>query len=105
MKGAHRIIVESKKVKYDFTIKRNITILTGNSGSGKTVLIELIRDYRRYGSDSGVFLSCDRECRTIDNEDWERQISETSNSIIFIDEGNRFLRSRKFADLLQNSYN
>ena len=105
MKGAHRIIVESKKVKYDFTIKRNITILTGNSGSGKTVLIELIRDYRRYGSDSGVFLSCDRECRTIDNEDWERQISETSNSIIFIDEGNRFLRSRKFADLLQKSDN
>ena len=72
MKGAHRIIVESKKVKYDFTIKRNITILTGNSGSGKTVLIELIRDYRRYGSDSGVFLSCDRECRTIDNEDIEQ---------------------------------
>lgn len=33
MKGAHRIIVESSKIKYDFVIKRNITILTGNSGS------------------------------------------------------------------------
>jgi len=61
MKGSHRIIVESRKVKYDFTIKRNITILTGDSGSGKTVLIDLIRDYRRYGSDSGVSLSCDRD--------------------------------------------
>ena len=91
MKGSHRIIVETRKVKYDFTIKRNISILTGDSGSGKTVLIELIRDYRRYGSDSGVFVSCDRDCRTIDNEDWERQISEISDSIIFIDEGNRFL--------------
>lgn len=49
MKGSHRIIVESRKVKYDFTVKRNITILTGDSGSGKTVLMELIRDYRRYG--------------------------------------------------------
>lgn len=105
MKGSHRIIVESRKVKYDFTIKRNITILTGDSGSGKTVLIELIRDYRRYGSDSGVFLSCDRDCRTIDNEDWERQISEISDSIIFIDEGNRFLTSRKFASLVQSSDN
>lgn len=105
MKGSHRIIVESKKVKYDFTVKRNITILTGNSGTGKTVLIDLIRDYRRYGSDSGVFLSCDRECRTIDNEDWERQISEISDSIIFIDEGNRFLTSRKFANLVQQSDN
>lgn len=47
MKDSHRIIVESRKVKYDFTVKRNITILTGDSGSGKTVLIDLIRDYRR----------------------------------------------------------
>lgn len=76
MKGSHRIIVESRKVKYDFTIKRNLTILTGDSGSGKTVLIDLIQDYRKYGSDSGVSLSCDRDRRTIDNEDWERQIPE-----------------------------
>lgn len=55
MKGSHRVIVESKKVKYDFVLKRNITILTGDSGSGKTVLIDLIRDYNRYGTDSGVF--------------------------------------------------
>ena len=92
MKGSHRIIVESKKVKYDFIIKRNITILTGDSGSGKTVLIDFIREYRRYGADSGVFVSCDCECKTIDNEDWERQIEETSNSIIFIDEGSRNLQ-------------
>lgn len=105
MKGSHRIIVESRKIKYDFTIKRNITILTGDSGSGKTVLIELIRDYRRYGSDSGVYVSCDRDCRTIDNEDWERQISEISDSIIFIDEGNRFLTSKKFAELVRKSDN
>ena len=105
MKNSHRVIVESRKVKYDFVIRRNITILTGDSGSGKTVLIDLIRDYRRYGSDSGVFLSCDCECRTIDNEDWERQIEEISESIIFIDEGNRFLTSKKFAMLVQNSDN
>ncbi|CCY33396.1 putative uncharacterized protein [Ruminococcus sp. CAG:60] len=94
MKGSHRIIVESRKVKYDFIIKRNITILTGDSGSGKTVLIDLIHDYRRYGADSGVQLSCDRACRTIDSEDWERELKEISDSIIFIDEGNRFLKSK-----------
>ena len=90
MKGSHRIIVESRKVKYDFTVKRNITILTGDSGSGKTVLMELIRDYRRYGADSGVQVSCDCECRTIENEDWERTIQEASPCIFFHDEGNRF---------------
>lgn len=105
MKGSHRVIVESRKVKYDFIIKRNITILSGDSGSGKTVLIDLIRDYRRYRSDSGVFLSCDCDCRTIDNEDWERQLEDISNSIVFIDEGNRFLTSKRFAELVQKSDN
>lgn len=105
MKGSHRIIVETRKIKYDFTVRRNITILTGDSGSGKTVLIDLIRDYRRYGSDSGVNVSCDCECKTLDNEDWERQIKESEKSIIFIDEGNRFLISKKFAELVQNSDN
>lgn len=105
MKGSHRVIVEAKKVKYDFTLKRNITIFTGDSGSGKTVLIDFIRDYRRYGAESGVLVSCDRECRTIDNEDWERQIKEITNSIIFIDEGNKFITTKKFAELVLKSDN
>ena len=105
MKGSHRIIVESRKVKYDFVIHRNITVITGDSGSGKTVLIDLIHDYGRYGADSGVFLSCDCPCKVIDSEDWERKIEETTGSIIFIDEGNRFLVSKKFAQLVQGSDN
>jgi hypothetical protein len=105
MRGAHRIIVESKKIKYDFVIKRNITLLTGDSATGKTVLIDLIRDYRRYGADSGVQISCDRPCRTLDNEDWEAQLAGISGSIIFIDEGNRFLTSQQFAKMVQGSDN
>ena len=105
MKGAHRVIVETKKIKYDFVVKRKITILTGDSGSGKTVLIDYIRDYRRYGADSGVFVSCDCDCRTLDNEDWERQLEEITGSIVFIDEGNRFLPTQRFAELVQQSDN
>lgn len=105
MRGAHRIIVESKKIKYDFTVRRNITIITGDSGSGKTLLMDLIRDYRRYGADSGVMVSCDCECRTLDDEDWQRKLSEMAQSIIFIDEGNKFLSSRQFAEAISGSDN
>lgn len=105
MKGSHRVIIEAKRVKYDFTLTRNITILTGDSASGKTVLIAYIRDYRRYGSESGVMVSCDRECRTLDNEDWEMQLKRITNSIIFIDEGNRFVTSKEFAKLALESDN
>lgn len=105
MKGSHRVIIEAKRVKYDFTLTRNITILTGDSASGKTVLIDYIRDYRRYGSESGVMVSCDRECRTLDNEDWEMQLKRITNSIIFIDEGNRFVTSKEFAKFALESDN
>lgn len=105
MKGSHRVIIEAKRVKYDFTLTRNITILTVDSASGKTVLIDYIRDYRRYGSESGVMVSCDRECRTLDNEDWEMQLKRITNSIIFIDEGNRFVTSKEFAKLALESDN
>ena len=105
MKGSHRVIIEAKRVKYDFTLTRNITILTGDSASVKTVLIDYIRDYRRYGSESGVMVSCDRECRTLDNEDWEMQLKRITNSIIFIDEGNRFVTSKEFAKLALESDN
>ena len=69
------------------------------------MLIDFISEYRRYGSDSGVSVSCDCNCRTLDNEDWERQLEEISGSIIFIDEGNRFLYSKRFAELVQKSDN
>lgn len=105
MKGAYRVIVENKRIKYDFLIKRNITILTGDSGSGKTILIDLIREHRRYGPDSGVSVSCGCSCRTLDNEDWEYQLKGISESIIFIDEGNRFLTTKRFAELVLKSDN
>ena len=69
------------------------------------MLIDYIRDYRRYGADSGVFVSCDCDCRTLDNEDWERQLEEITGSIVFIDGGNRFLPTQRFAELVQQSDN
>ena len=45
MKGAYHIVVQNKNLKYEFDIKRNITIIKGDSATGKTTLIELIREY------------------------------------------------------------
>lgn len=36
MKGSHNVIVETEHMKYTFTIRRNITIVLGDSGTGKT---------------------------------------------------------------------
>ena len=63
MKGKHHIVIESARLKYEFEIKRNITIIRGDSATGKTTLIELLEDYRGGGEDSAVRISSDVPCR------------------------------------------
>ena len=60
MKGSYRIIIQNSKVRYDFEIRRNITIIKGNSATGKTTLIELILEYYENGEESGIQFSCER---------------------------------------------
>ena len=45
MKKSYRIIVSNATIRYDFTIRRNITIIKGDSATGKTTLVEMIREY------------------------------------------------------------
>lgn len=63
MRGIHHIIVQNGSLKYEFDIRRNITILKGDSATGKTTLVEMIQEYLIAGTDSGVNLSCDVPCR------------------------------------------
>jgi hypothetical protein len=42
---------------------------------------------------------------SVDNEDWENRINSISGSIIFIDEGNKFVVTKEFAKIVQNSDN
>ena len=36
MKGKHKIVVKNNRLHYEFEIKRNITIIKGDSATGKT---------------------------------------------------------------------
>lgn len=53
MKGKYRITVQNKRIRYDFEIKRNITIIRGDSATGKTALVDMIREYYENGVASG----------------------------------------------------
>ncbi len=105
MKGIHKIVVTNAKVKYEFEIKRNITIIRGNSATGKTTLVEMIREYYESGEESGVVLNCDKICRTLAGRDWKIIIATIKDSIVFIDEDNDFLTSTDFAKAIKNSDN
>ena len=106
MKGKYEIKISNNKVGYTLLIERNVTILTGESGIGKSSLVRLIQNYEEYGKKSGVTVKCKKPCRTItSNQDWKDRINKIHNSIIFIDEGKEFLRSQEFAKAIDGSDN
>ena len=105
MKGRHRMIVESPTVKYDFILNRNITILRGGSGTGKTTLINMLRDRRVLGENSNIEVQCDKDYFVLEGEDWFSRLAGIKDRIVFIDEGNRFVSSRKFAGAIKETDN
>ena len=105
MKGSYEVIVENERIQYKFTINRNITILRGDSATGKTTLIDMIYSYQSNGPESGVNLSCKRNCIAVDSASWKLIIQNTKESIIFIDEGNDFINTEEFASVLAKNDN
>lgn len=105
MKGKYHIIVQNSRVKFEFDIKRNITIIRGDSATGKTTLVSLIDTYDRLGADSGIEISCAKRCLTINNSNWESVLNSVSDSIIFIDEENTIVKSDDFARKIQTTNN
>ena len=105
MKGIHRIIVQNKRVKYDFELRRNLTIIRGDSATGKTNLIEMIREYANNGTNSSIELMCDKSCFILDGATWQGQLSVIKDSIVFIDEGNAFVLTNEFASSIQKTDN
>ena len=106
MKGSFSIRISNSRVIYEFTIRRNITIICGDSATGKTELYNLIQAYRNNsGEDSGVSITCDVPCRVLSNDDWQNSLKVIENSIVFIDEGNKFITSNDFARAARDSSN
>lgn len=105
MIDSHSISVQNNKVKYEFTIKRNITIIQGDSATGKTTLVDLIREFEQNGFESGINLSSDKKCVVIEGNNWKEKLCNVKDSLVFIDEGNRFISTVEFASLIKKTDN
>ncbi len=107
MKGSHKITIETEHIRYDFTIRRNITIILGDSGTGKTTLIEYLTLYSRRGAASGVSVQSDVPCIVLSapGDLWQPILKNTTHSIIFVDEGQPFIFSEAFASIVKESDN
>lgn len=105
MIGKHNVRVGNQKVQFNFDLLRNITVIRGDSATGKTTLIGLLSDYEALGKQSGVNVKCDKPCRVLTGTDWQIRLENIKDSIVFIDEGNKFIKSEDFARAVRNSDN
>lgn len=105
MKGKYHIVVQNNKLRYELDIRRNITIIRGDSATGKTKLIQLLEQATLLGEGSGVEVVCERPCRTLSGNDWNLILPNIHEQIIFLDEENKFVKSQEFAAAVKASDN
>lgn len=80
------MIIQSTHLKYEFDVIRNVTIIQGDSATGKTTLTDMVREYSLNGTDTGISISCDIACTVLEGKDWQDRLSRIHESIVLIDE-------------------
>ena len=109
MNGSYHFCAKSRKAIFDFTIKRNITVIKGDSATGKTTLLHILYEYLRVGRESGYSVSADVDyyvyLRREVGRDWQDDLFPLKNTVIFIEENNNFVFGKEFADFVKHSGN
>ena len=109
MKGKFTFRVHGNNSFYEFELKRNITMLQGDSGTGKTTLLEILLQYLRNGEASGYSVETDANYYVFMHEPtqgtWHDELDNLRNTVIFIEENNQFVMNRSFASFVKASGN
>lgn len=105
MKGKYKVIVQNNRLHYELEIKRNITIIQGNSATGKTTLINMLRQAENLGESSGIDVIAKVPCRILEGRNWKLILENSKENIFFIDEENLFINTEEFAAAIRGSDN
>lgn len=105
MKGDVKVIVSTKRLRYELNLRRNITILQGDSATGKTTLIQILSDYLAGRSGPGTEVICEKKCAVLagDTDSVVSRLRTMSQTVVFADEQDRFLYTRAFAEAVLES--
>lgn len=88
MKGKHRVVLKGANFKYDFTIQRKITLIRGDSATGKSTLVNALDSVKRGNLIYSVECDVPFDALTRFNaRNWRETLRTNHNALIFIDEG------------------
>ena len=48
VKGQHRIVVSTRRLRYDFIVRRNLTVIRSDSATGKTTHVDMIQEHSNH---------------------------------------------------------
>lgn len=109
MRGSYQFRVKSRKTIFEFTVRRNITVIKGDSATGKTTLLHMLYEYLRVGRESGYSVYAETDyyvyLRREVGRSWQETLYSLKETIIFIEENNEFVFSKEFADFVKTSGN
>lgn len=106
MKGSFKFRVFSMNLAYEFTIRRNITFIQGDSGTGKSTLIDMLELRERDEFGSGVEIETEADWEVLTMTRWKDGVHEKwHGKVVFMDEGARFLSSGEFAKFVRDGGN
>lgn len=109
IKGKYHFKVYNKKLLFEFDIKRNITFIQGNSATGKTTLLNMMYDYLLSGRGSGITVETNAKfmvyLRKSLTATWKQELGNLTDTIIFIEENNRFIQRSDFTKFVKESGN
>ncbi len=106
MVGKHHFEIENKRIKFVIDIDRKVTVVKGNSGTGKTTLIRMLQGYLAQGNKSGISIKRDTNIPFVVLEaatNWERELAEPESRVIFIDEAVDYIYSKAFQQAFTES--
>lgn len=101
MLGKYRIVIHNSKVMYDFTIDRNITIIMGESGTGKSTLYKMAARMKDPSVKNGPKCNIKDKIEVLlpTDRDWYDRISKYSGKIFIADEHVQYIYSNEFASI------
>lgn len=104
MTGKHTIIVHGKRFDYELEITRKVTVIKGNSGTGKTTLINALQGYATDKRKSGFVVYSDLKFGVLSKDSrWSLDLTDSRYDILFVDENVEYIYTKAFQVEFANS--
>lgn len=105
METKHDLLIQNKRnIQFKFSIQRKITIIRGDSATGKTTLFQMVSDANSTRV-SGVNISCDVPVKALYETGYKYELENESGNIYIIDEDFSPLKTKEFAAIVLRSVN